>query len=95
MGEQSTSVPKPAGTCVRCGGQLYENLYHSCGTGVQPSSGTPGYWPSTPPREAMTLGSRGWECPVCRGGVAPWMPYCDRCRVRVQNEKPTNTELKP
>jgi hypothetical protein len=77
---ESTSTAKPAGKCGRCGGQLYEHLYHSCGTGVQLSGGTPGLWPNTPAAEPMTLGKMGWECPVCHSGCAPWMPYCDECR---------------
>ena len=24
----------------------------------------------------------GWECPVCKIGVAPWMAYCSKCEKR-------------
>jgi len=32
----SSTIPTPAGKCWRCGGQLYENLTHSCATGYKP-----------------------------------------------------------
>lgn len=31
---QSTTAATPAGNCWQCGGQLYENLFHSCTTSV-------------------------------------------------------------
>lgn len=30
----------------------------------------------------MTFGAKGWECPVCGRGVAPWQPECS-CRKSV------------
>jgi len=32
----STSQPKPLGSCVKCGGQLYEGLHHQCHTTFVP-----------------------------------------------------------
>lgn len=33
---------------------------------------------------------QGWECPVCKTGNAPWMPYCGTCRDR-ENAKANHT----
>lgn len=31
-------------------------------------------------------GRKGWKCPVCGRGMAPWMPSCD-CNNKPKEEK--------
>lgn len=60
MAEQSTTAAKPAGSCHRCGGQLYEYLIHHCPTAVTNTAWTTG----ESPRTAHVCNCVGC-CPAC------------------------------
>lgn len=79
----STSAARPCGTCYRCGGSIYENLTHTCGSSVV-------YPPlASPPREpaedlAIRIRLRFWTCHRTHDPRAPNpVPFedCRDCKI--------------
>ena len=75
-----SSAARPCGTCFRCGGQLYENLVHHCGSTAAPVTAHSGWWNPLAPIPRTDPVQKGWLCPACGKGNAPWNPTCGHCR---------------
>ena len=67
------------------GASIYPSGYHcsNCGQWVNNYStvahvcwGWSWLWPQT---QFLPAPQVGWQCPNCRTGLAPWMPYCTSC----------------
>jgi hypothetical protein len=47
----------------------------------------PGNYPYSTPVQS------GWQCPICKSVMAPWMPYCSFCEQKKGTVKMTETVL--
>ena len=69
--------------CIRCGKEMQNTTggnYHcpSCNTVVNDLVYRPSEWKPFP-HEGFGE-QKGWICPVCGRGVAPWVDYCP-CQI--------------
>jgi hypothetical protein len=66
-------------TCYRCGNFVPSGITHHC-----PSTAVALPPISNAPQPML----RGWECPVCHIGQAPWVASCLTCRRKSGESSP-------